>query len=243
MAASDGGDEARLVWERPEPPGRPALSPLSRDRIVGAAIELADGAGLAAVSLRKVAAKLDAGPMRLYGYIATKEELLDLMVDAVYGEIAASEDTGGEWEAVLRNRARRMRRAAHRHRWFVDLLGARPHVGPNALSHQEATLAALVGAPGFADIDAALKAVAAVTSYTIGAVRQEITDLRAERATGMNEWQMQQALGPYMERVLSTGRYPTVAKVVRDARHDDADTVFEVGLDYLIGGIAAGAEG
>ncbi|GAB3891720.1 hypothetical protein GCM10029964_065350 [Kibdelosporangium lantanae] len=87
-----------LVWERPEPPSRPVLAPLSRELIVGAAIRLADADGLDAVSLRKVAAALDAGPMRLYGYIATKEELLDLMVDAVQAEI---QPTGDDWREVL----------------------------------------------------------------------------------------------------------------------------------------------
>lgn len=80
-----------LIWERPEPAARSSLSPLSRDRIVRAAIGLADGDGLPAVSLRKVAAALDAGPMRLYRYVDTKEELLDLMVDAVYAEIPLPE--------------------------------------------------------------------------------------------------------------------------------------------------------
>ncbi|GAB3464930.1 TetR/AcrR family transcriptional regulator C-terminal domain-containing protein [Streptomonospora sediminis] len=251
-AGDDGGAEPRLVWERPEPPGRPALSPLSRDRIVRAAIELADADGLAAVSLRKVAAALDAGPMRLYGYIATKEELLELMVDSVYGEIVGeaaegrrdgSDAAGGNWQAVLRSGARGLRRAAHRHPWFVELLGGRPHIGPNALDRQEAELAALDGTPGFEDIDTVLKAVAAVNSYTIGAVRREIADLRAEQATGMDRRQMQQTAGPYMLRVAASGRYPTVARVIRDARHDGADTVFEEGLGYVLDGIAAHAAG
>ncbi|MEV4889633.1 helix-turn-helix domain-containing protein, partial [Nonomuraea sp. NPDC055795] len=67
------------VWDRPEPPTRPV--PLDRERIVAAAIALADEGGLEAMSLRKVAARLDVGPMRLYGYISTKEELFDLKVD------------------------------------------------------------------------------------------------------------------------------------------------------------------
>jgi AcrR family transcriptional regulator len=78
------------VWERPEPLTRPAPAPLSRELIVRAAIAIADDDGLAAVSVRKVAAALDAGPMRLYGYLSTKDELLELMVDAVYGEIMSA---------------------------------------------------------------------------------------------------------------------------------------------------------
>src|ERR671922_2206935 len=87
------------VWDRPEPPPRPV--PLDRERIVAAAIALADEGGLEAVSLRKVAARLDAGPMRLYGYISTKEELFDLMVDEVHAEILPEEQPG-DWRGAPR---------------------------------------------------------------------------------------------------------------------------------------------
>src|SRR3954469_12726342 len=119
-----------LVWERPEPARGPAPSPLSRDAIVRAAIGLADAEGLAAVSLRKVGAALDAGPMRLYGYLSTKEELLELMVDAVYGEMARDAPGDGDWREALRKLARRTARAAADHPWLTDLLGGRPHLGP-----------------------------------------------------------------------------------------------------------------
>jgi AcrR family transcriptional regulator len=233
-----GDDEPTLIWERPEPPGRPAPSPLSRDRIVRAAVELADADGLDAVSLRKVAAALDAGPMRLYGYLSTKDELLDLMVDAVYGEITPPEPAHPDWRAALRSLAHRTRQAAHRHEWFADLLGGRPHLGPHALAHAEASLASLDGAPGFDDIDTVMQAVAAVNAYVVGAIRGEIAELRAERATGLDEHHWQRANGPYLTRVLATGRYPTIAKVVRDAVHLDAGTRFDTGLDYVLDGIA-----
>lgn len=222
------------MWERAEPPPRPALSPLSRDRIVHAAIELADAAGLEAVSLRKVAAELDAGPMRLYGYIATKDELLDLMVDEVYGEMTLP--AAGDWRTVLRSLAHGTRQAAHRHEWFVDLLGGRPHFGPNALAYVEASLASLDG--HFDDIDTVLHAVSAVQAYVLGAVRREITERRAERATGLTERQWQAATGPYMSRMLATGNYPTLAKVMHDSTDAAPDVVFDTGLDYVLDGIA-----
>src|SRR5882757_3524996 len=131
-----------LVWERPEPPDRPMPAPLSRERIVQAAIQLADADGLDAVSLRKVAAALDVGPMRLYGYIGTKEELLDLMVDAVHAEIRP---TGHGWRAVLRSLAETIRQTAHHHEWLADLLGGRPQLGPSTLASGEAVLAAMGG--------------------------------------------------------------------------------------------------
>jgi AcrR family transcriptional regulator len=221
-----------LVWERPEPPDRPTPAPLSRDLIVRAAIRLADADGLDAVSLRKVAAALDVGPMRLYGYIATKEELLDLMVDAVYAEIRPA---GDGWRAVLRSLAESVRKTAHRHEWLADLLGGRPQLGPNTMAGGEAVLAAMDGV----DLDTVVPAVAAVNAYVTGAVRREITERRAERSSGMDQRQWQAAFGPYLERTFATGRFPALETMVRDGPHLDAGQTFRIGLDFVLDGIAA----
>ncbi|MEU4150584.1 TetR/AcrR family transcriptional regulator [Streptomyces sp. NPDC026659] len=221
-----------LVWERPEPPNRPVPTPLSRERIVGAAIRLADADGLEAVSLRKVAAALGVGPMRLYGYIDSKEELLDLMVDAMYAEIRPA---GDGWRDMLRSLAETTRQAAHEHEWLADLLGGRPQLGPHALANGETVVAAL----GDLDVDAVMPVVAAVNAYVIGAVRREIAERRAERATGMDEKHWQAALGPYLMRTFATGRFPALSTVVRDAAHLDADHAFRLGLDCLLDGIEA----
>ncbi|RKT51775.1 TetR/AcrR family transcriptional regulator [Saccharothrix australiensis] len=225
-----------LVWERPEPPERPAPAPLSRERIVRAAIRLADADGLDAVSLRKVAAVLGVGPMRLYGYIATKEELLDLMVDAVHVEIRP---TGDGWREVLRSLAEATRQAAHRHEWLADLLGGRPRLGPATLAAGEAVVAGLGGV----DLATVVPAVAAVNAYVVGAVRREITERRAERASGLDQAQWQAAFGPYLERTFATGRFPALASVVRDGPHLDADQTFRAGLDFLLDGIEARIRG
>ncbi len=225
-----------VVWERPEPPERPSPAPLSRERIVRAALRLADADGLEAVSLRKVAAALGAGPMRLYGYIATKEELLDLVVDAVYAEIRP---TGDGWREVLRSLAESTRQAVHRHEWLADLIGGRPQLGPHALARGEAVVAALGGV----DLDLVMPVVGAVDAYVIGAVRREIAERRAERATGMDKRQWQATFGPYLERTFATGRFPALAGVVRDAAHLDADETFRLGLDFLLDGIGARIEG
>lgn len=221
-----------VVWERPEPPDRPALAPLSRERIVRAAIALADADGLDAVSLRKIATALDVGPMRLYGYIASKEELLDLMVDAAHAGIRP---TGTGWREALRSFAEAMRHTVHEHEWLADLLGGRPQLGPNALAGGEAVMAEL----GELGVDAVMPAVSAVNAYTIGAVRREIAEWRAERATGMDEKRWQAELGPYLRRTLATGELPALATVVRDAVHLDADETFRIGLDFLLDGIEA----
>ncbi|WP_190079710.1 TetR/AcrR family transcriptional regulator [Streptomyces longisporoflavus] len=220
------------VWDRPEPPTRPV--PLDRERIVAAAIALADEGGLAAVSVRKVAARLDAGPMRLYGYISTKEELFDLMVDEVQAEILPEEQPG-DWREALRSLAHLTRQAALRHEWLADLLGGRPAMGPNGLAVAEATLAPL---DGLADIDTAMRAVETVSAYFTGAIRREIANLRAERATGLSKHDWQRARGPHMTKMLATGRFPTLAKAVHDGTDMDAETSFATGLDWVLDAVA-----
>ncbi|MFC8358905.1 TetR/AcrR family transcriptional regulator [Streptomyces griseorubiginosus] len=221
------------VWDRPEPPPRPV--PLDRERIVAAAVALADEGGLEAVSLRKVAARLNAGPMRLYGFIATKEELFDLMMDEIQAEILP-EERPGDWREALSGLAHRTRRAALRHEWLADLLGGRAIPGPNGLAVTESTLAAL---DGLADIDTVMRAVETVSSYSTGAIRREIANLRAERATGLSKREWQRAHGPHVTRMLATGRYPALSKAVHDGTHVDAETSFTTGLDWVLDAVAA----
>ncbi|MDX3282474.1 TetR/AcrR family transcriptional regulator [Streptomyces scabiei] len=221
------------VWDRPERPARPV--PLDRQRIVDAAIALADEGGLEAVSLRKVAARLDAGPMRLYGFISTKEELFDLMVDEVQAEILP-ESRPRDWREALSTLAHRTRETALRHEWLADLLGGRPALGPNGLAVTETTLAAL---DGHTDIDTVMRAVETVSAYATGAIRREIANLRAERASGLSKHDWQRANGPHMTRMLATGRFPALAKAVHDGTDVDAETSFATGLDWVLDAVAA----
>lgn len=227
------------VWERTEPAARPAPAPLSREAIVRAAVALADAEGLASVSLRKVAAALGAGPMRLYGYVDTKEELLDLLVESVYGEMASEGPIRGGWREALRSVAHRTRSAAAKHPWFVELLGGRLHLGPNALAHLEAALAALSDTGAFESIDAVVQAVGTVHAFVIGAIRSEASELRAEVESGMSQTEWQEATYPYLQRMIATGRFPTLDRVMKDATHPPFDVVFDEGLECVLDGIAA----
>jgi AcrR family transcriptional regulator len=228
-----------VIWERPPPALRPAPEPLSRDSIVRAALAIADRSGLAAVSLRRTAAALKAGPMRLYGYVATKEDLLELMVDAVFAEMESTQPVNPDWKQGLRSIADRTRRTALRHPWLVDLLGGRPHQGPHALAYLEETLATLNQPSAFQDIDAVLLAARTVNAYVIGAIRSEISELRATVASGLNKEEWQATTGPYLQRMIATGRFPTLEEVMRDATHPSADVVFDTGLRYVLEGIEA----
>ncbi|MCZ7438049.1 TetR/AcrR family transcriptional regulator [Micromonospora sp. WMMC241] len=225
------------IWERPEPRPRATPVPLTRAKIAAMATGIADADGLDGLSLRKIAKELGVGPMRLYDYVLNRSELLDLMVDAVYARIAGTAPQDG-WRATARALARATRDAALDHEWFADLLGARPHLGPHALAVGEATAAALAQAPGVRDVDDLQRALGAFNAYLVGALRREITERRTARATGVDVSAWQSALGPYLTRMLDTGRYPTVARLVVDGAHLDAAETFHHNLTIVLDGIA-----
>lgn len=227
-------DEA-VVWERKGPARRAAPTALSRGAIVKAAIRLADRRGLEQVSLRNLAAALKAGPMRLYGYVASKEELLDVMVDELYGELLAEGPLRGRWKAVLREIAHRLRRIAQRHPWFPALMAGRPPLGPHALTFIEAALAAVQAANPRRPMGDALSALSMVSWFVVGALEGERGDLRnAARLAG---GEAQAAHWAYLQRALSTGAFPYVARVVREVKHPTAEQEFELGLTCVLAGI------
>lgn len=210
--------------------------PLSRAKIVATAIHLADDQGLDVLSVRKIAKELGVGPMRLYDYVTSRSELLDLMVDAVYAQIAEAAQHA-EWRATVLAVVHRTRTAALDHEWFADLLGGRPHLGPHALAVGEATAAALDQAPGVRDVDELQRALGALNSFMIGAIRREVTERRTARSTGTELAAWQTSLGPYLTRMLKTGRYPTVARLVIDGAHLDAEETFHHNLTTILDGI------
>lgn len=224
------------VWSRPEPEERPAPAPLSRDKIVRAAIAIADEQGLDAVSLRNVAAKLRAGPMRLYTYTSTKAGLIDLMIDDLYRELHESGPLSGDWQRVLRAFAYRLRELSRQHPWFPTLLGGRPHPGPHALLFYERLLAAVqVTVPS---LPTALAAVRVMNAWAVGAIHIEANDFAAERATGLDEQAWQQARWPWLQEQLRTGAFPTMSRIVHEVEHDTPDAIFAHGLGCVLDGLA-----
>lgn len=230
------------LWGRGQAAKRPNPIPLDRDRIVGAAITLADDGGLAAVSLRSVAAALGAGPMRLYGHVTTKDELLELMVDRIYGEIVLIGPADGDWRQASALIASRFREAALEHEWLVDLLGGRPHQGPGALAFIELWLAALDRGSAFADIDAVLDALRTLNAYVLGAVRSEVAERRAERDSGLDKAAWQATDAEHMAQVIATGRFPMIARVVAEASLPPSGSVFERGLALVLEGLSCSAD-
>ncbi|MCX4488977.1 TetR/AcrR family transcriptional regulator [Streptomyces anulatus] len=139
------------VWSRPERGARGPAPERSRTQITAAALALADAEGLAAVSMRALAQRLGTGPASLYRYVGSRDELLDLMADAVAGELDLSGATGGDWLDDLVGLALQSRDAHVRHPWLADLNDRRGEVlGPHAIDYLDHALGILVPAPGTA---------------------------------------------------------------------------------------------
>jgi AcrR family transcriptional regulator len=115
---------------------------LNRQRVVVEAIRLADSEGIDGLSMRRLADALGAGAMSLYHYVAGKEELLDAMIDVVFGEIELPPD-GGDWRSAIRRRAVSARQVLARHPWANGLMESRTSPGPANLRHHEAVTACL----------------------------------------------------------------------------------------------------
>lgn len=226
------------LWDHQADVKRPAPVPLDRNRIVAAAIKIADQGGLAAVSLRSVAGVLGAGPMRLYSHVTTKDELLELMVDRIYTEMVLGGSVTGDWRHASAAIALRLREAALTHDWLVDLLGGRPHQGPGALAFTEMWLAALDRNAYSKSIDGLMDALRTLNAYVLGAVRSEVAERRAERETGLSKATWQASDAEHMRRVIATGRFPMVARVVKDASLPEPGTVFARGLTAVLSGLA-----
>ena len=145
-------------------------TPLTRERVLLAAVALADESGIAALSMRKLGEALGVEAMSLYNHIAGKEDLLDGMIDLVFSEIELP-PAGEGWKGAMRRRAISVRTVLSRHRWAVGLMESRTSPGPATLRHHDAILGCLRNA-GFS-LELAAHAYAALDSYIYGFALQE----------------------------------------------------------------------
>ncbi|MGN9845585.1 TetR/AcrR family transcriptional regulator [Nonomuraea sp. H19] len=222
-----------LVWSRE--PYAPKRQAMSVERIVHAAIAVADAEGLDAVSMRRVAAEVKSGTTSLYRYLENRDELLDLMVDAVWGE-GAPEPLTGDWRADLAEVARDQRAMVLRHPWLAGLMASRPALGPNSLRRLEHALAAAAALT--ADITRAAAVIGMIGDYVLGAVAKELAEQEARRRTGLSEDEWRAAVGPYIREVVASGAYPQFSRQVVEADDLSFGDRFEFGLACLLTGCA-----
>lgn len=147
-------------------------APLSRDRIVGAAIEVADAEGMDGLSMRTLARSLGVEAMSLYHHVANKDDLLDAMVDAVFAELAMP-TIGGQWRAEIRTRCESLHEALLRHPWAVGQLNARRAPGIATIAHHDAVIGCL-RAGGF-DVRTTALAFATLDAFVYGFAVQELS--------------------------------------------------------------------
>jgi AcrR family transcriptional regulator len=224
--------------------GRNRTAPaLSRAEIVDAAIAIADAEGADAISMRRIAQVLRAGTMSLYWHVANKEQLLDLMLDALIGEVEVPEPSG-DWRTDLRTQAHNERATLLRHAWVMDFLGGRPPLGPNTLLHMDRMLGALDGLG--LDMTTAVDVLGTIQTYVMGSVLREMQEARVrrdeERADVTPEvWAPMR--NAWRNRLEADGRFTRVVRFLDADIDPDAeetrDERFEFGLDCVIDGIAA----
>jgi AcrR family transcriptional regulator len=248
---SGSGDPARslpLLWRDTKLPTRGPRPGLSVDKVVAAAVELADAEGLTALSMRRVADRLGVGTMSLYTYVPAKAELLDLMLDTVLAEEARPDGAAGGWRAGLELRAREDWALFHRHPWILQITPSRSLLGPNETDLFEATLRAVDGI-GLSGTEMVL-VVNLVADYTRGAADTAVGAAQAERRTGISDEEWWKAREPLFDKYYDPDRFPTVTRVAAAGAFDQpsregeytvawARESFEFGLRRLLDGIEA----
>ncbi|MET8158967.1 TetR/AcrR family transcriptional regulator [Sphaerisporangium sp. NPDC005289] len=225
-APRGGGGGGGDVWLRPRPARRQA-PPLTRDRIVAEAVAALDEEGEARLTMRRLAERLGTGSTTLYWHVETKDDVLDLALDAVFGEVAVPSEHSGDWRADVGALAGEWRAALLRHPWSAAVLG-RPLMGPNVLARTEYLHAALVGA-GLRGPHLTAAAYG-LANYVIGSAMMQAA------WASRDEDEARRAAD---ERLRAEhDRYPTLAEHGHLVGKD-WDEAFTHGLRYLLDGIAA----
>ena len=203
---------------------------LTRERIVEAAVGLADAGGSTSLSMRNLADELDAGTMALYRHVANKEDLLDGMVDVVFGEIELPQ-AGTDWRTAMRDRAISVRAALTRHPWATPLMQSRSTPGPATLRHHDAVIGTLRAA-GF-PIALVAHAFSALDSYIYGFALQQ-------RALPFDTPEEAAEVGRLMFARMPPGAYPHLTELtvehILQPGYDYGDE-FEFGLDLILDGL------
>jgi AcrR family transcriptional regulator len=213
-AGGPGGSEEMAVRTQKTPPRR---MPLNRERVLRAAIALADARGAQELTMRKLAQELGVEAMSLYNHVANKDDLLDGMVDIVFGEIEAPAP-GKDWKAELRRRAVSTRDALNRHRWAIGEMEGRTTHGPNNLRLHDAVLGCLREA-GFS-VEMTVHAYSVQDAYIYGFVLQQ-SDMASETPEDFAA-EAQRQMRDYAEALAD---YPHLVEVV-------GGHVAEAGYDY-----------
>ena len=234
----DPARTVRLLWGVPQPGRRRGPRPgLGVADVVERAVALADADGLEAVTIRRLAEQVGVAPMTVYGYVPSREVLLDLMVDQVH--LAMERPPWGRtgWRTRVRRVAEANRDLLGRHPWVAQLPGTRPVLGPGLMAKYEHELAAFDGT-GLDDVrtDDAL-------TFVLGVVRAHALaaqDLAAVRSrSGLSDRRWWEQAGPVLAEVVDPAAYPRATRIgsaagTEQAGAYDADRAWSFALDRLL---------
>ncbi|MFF8958547.1 TetR/AcrR family transcriptional regulator [Streptomyces sp. NPDC014894] len=230
------------VWTRERSRQREQLT---REQIVAAAIELLDAEGVEALSMRKLGSRLNAAATSLYRHVTHKDELIELVVDEVYGELDAPAAAGrDQWRTAVAHTAAELRAMTLRHPWIAPELGQTGliHIGPNALRMSSGLLAQFEAA-GFpaAERD---RAVGTLMAYVIGIATAEAAYLSLIARSGKTEREWVADLRPALDD--ASREHPRLREGSSARRDADPrrirDEDFDYGLDRVLDGLAARLE-
>ena len=228
-------------WTRGEPAARRAR--FTRHDIAQAAMRIADTEGFDALSMRRLAAELDAGTMTLYHYVRTKDDVLALVLDAVMGEVVLGPDEPmpADWREAMTTIAERSRASLLRHPWIMDITDD-PALGPNHVRHFDQSLEAVASLP--ISLAEKVDIVSVVDEYVFGSCALEREHRQPES---------KQAVVEYVNSLVATGEYPQLAALAAEhglqaawdqiEEHRRDPDRFARNLRRLLDGIEAGLPG
>ncbi|MFT2015492.1 GntR family transcriptional regulator [Streptomyces sp. 796.1] len=232
--------------EPPHAPARELTRELTRERIVRTAIEVADGEGLAAVSMRSIAARLNAATMSPYRHVHSKDELVLLMADAAFGELRLPQPAPTHWRTRLELGARSLWALHQKHPWLAQIGPlTRPLLLPHLMVYSEWMLAALdgQGLPPTTMIDLNVL----LYSHVQGIAVQLEREAQAASATGLSDDQWLDHQEPALAALTDSGDYPTFNRVmdsIGTTGYDlDLSRLFELGLGSVLDGVAVLIDG
>ncbi len=215
---------------RPTDPGPEPRARLNRDRVLRAAIALADTGGIESLTMRRLGEELGVEAMSLYNHVANKDDLLDGMIDAVFSEIDLPFGPA-DWKTAMRERAVSAREALSRHPWAIGLMESRSSPGPATLRHHDAVIGSLREA-GFS-IELAAHAYSVLDSYIYGFALQE-ANLPFDTAEGTAQV-VQTILAQ-----LSADEYPHLTELAVEHVLQpgyEYGNEYEFGLDLILDGL------
>ncbi|MEU1729009.1 TetR/AcrR family transcriptional regulator [Nonomuraea sp. NPDC005692] len=219
-------------------PGRPAEATLDQGRVVRAAVALADREGLAALSMRRIATDLGVGVMSLYRYVPSREELNDLMVDAVFAARPLPEPGPDGWRARLELSARQEWELYRRHPWMSHLVAVttRPPVAPALMAYTDWRMRALDG-HGL-DFATLVQVAIMIGTYVQSAAVPLAHEAQAARTSRHTRREWAQARKEAFARSIGAARLPMVAEFGDEAfEASEPENIFEFGLHRMLDGI------